>query len=497
MSTVYTFRWLLYCLLLILLLVDHLFPSAMLAANGVVGTGSPASCTEATFDTAFNAVEASGGGMLTFNCGPAAHTIIFTGQKFISANTVIDGAGLITLSGGNATSLFQVFVNQTLTLRNLTLTRAYGTSGAVENFGRLNLNSSQLTNNVATGSGGAISNYGEVNLTNVVMTNNTAAEGGGGLETTNGATVTISNSYFSGNKTTDTLAEGGAIRSAGALTITTSTFVQNNASRGGAIFVAGGSTNLRRSTLSGNWAAYGGGIRQVDGSLTLTEVTLAGNGYGSNGSKITTGGGAVSWDGGSASLIQVTINGNWASYGGGFDHANGNTTLINVTLSGNAAVGGGAFDQGGGSLALTNVTLSRNAAPFFAGGIANRNGVITLKNTLLADNLNPDTNNGSNCHKPLASNSFSLSDDFTCGFGSGRDNVNLSLGPLANNRGATQTHLLQQDSPALDKGTGSGCPQIDQRGVTRPQGQACDVGAVELAPTDLLKKVYLPLIQRQ
>jgi hypothetical protein len=229
----------------------------------------------------------------------------------------------------------------------------------------------------------------------------------------------------------------------------------------------------------------------------LTEVTLAGNGYGSNGTKITTGGGALSWDGGTATLTQVTISGNWASYGGGFDHLNGTTTLINVTLSGNTAVGGGAFDQGGGSIMLTNVTLTRNAAPFFAGGIANRSGVITLKNTLLADNLNPDTNNKTNCYKLIASNSFSLSDDGTCGFGSGRDNVNVSLGPLANNGGSTQTHLLQQNSPAIDNGTGSGCPQIDQRGVTRPQGQACDVGAVELTPTDLLKKVYLPLLQRQ
>lgn len=160
MSTVYTFRFLLYCLLLVLLIVGHLslFPSPMLAANGVVGTGSAASCTEATFDTAFNAVESSGGGTITFNCGSAAHTIVFTRPKAISANTVIDGAGLITLSGGNATSLFQVFANQTLTLRNLTLTRAYGTFGAVENFGRLNINSSQLTHNVATSSGGAISN---------------------------------------------------------------------------------------------------------------------------------------------------------------------------------------------------------------------------------------------------------------------------------------------------------------------------------------------------
>jgi hypothetical protein len=34
-------------------------------------------------------------------------------------------------------------------------------------------------------------------------------------------------------------------------------------------------------------------------------------------------------------------------------------------------------------------------------------------------------------------------------------------------------------SPAIDTGNATGCPPTDQRGVTRPQGLACDIGAVE------------------
>ncbi|HQV70440.1 MAG TPA: hypothetical protein PL141_11230, partial [Thermoflexales bacterium] len=68
-------------------------------AAGVVGNGSPASCTEAAFNAALN-----GGGNVTFNCGGAPKTIVLTSYKQIGANTVIDGAGLITLSGGNTTS---------------------------------------------------------------------------------------------------------------------------------------------------------------------------------------------------------------------------------------------------------------------------------------------------------------------------------------------------------------------------------------------------------
>jgi hypothetical protein len=55
-----------------------------------------------------------------------------------------------------------------------------------------------------------------------------------------------------------------------------------------------------------------------------------------------------------------------------------------------------------------------------------------------------------------------------------------NLGPLANNGGFTQTHALLAGSPAIDTGTNTGCPATDQRGVTRPQGAACDVGAYEV-----------------
>lgn len=518
------FRGPAYRLSFVLLIVGSLvfFPQPSLSANGVVGTGSAESCTEVAFDTVFNAVESSGGGTITFDCGTAPHTIILTAQKSISADTVIRGGDLITLSGGNATSLFQVFTGKTLTLSNIILTRGYGTFGAVENFGRLNITSSQLLSNTATSSGGAIVNYGEVSLINAMIANNTASQSGGGMYLDGGSTtvvnsqfsgntaaasgggitatsvasLTISGSHFSGNKTTASLAEGGGIRSAGTLVISDSTFLQNNASRGGALFVASGSAMLSRSEINNNWAAYGGGIRQAAGTLTLSDVRLAGNGYTSNSIAATTGGGAISWEGGTAMLTNVTINGNWASYGGGFDHGNATTTLTNVTISGNAAVGSGAFDQTGGSIALINVTIVGNTAPFFAGGITNHGGTLSLKNTLLAGNVNPNNQQSTNCNKTLATSSFSLSSDFTCGFGAGRDNVTLLLGALANSGGFTQTHLPQRGSPVIDAGTGIGCPQTDQRGVIRPQGQACDIGAVEVTATDLLVKVYLPLTQR-
>jgi hypothetical protein len=77
-----------------------------------------------------------------------------------------------------------------------------------------------------------------------------------------------------------------------------------------------------------------------------------------------------------------------------------------------------------------------------------------------------------------------------------RPNSAPKLDPLADNGGPTQTHGLQDDSPAIDVGDNNGCPATDQRGVSRPvdgdsDGTAtCDIGAFELDPYP--EKIYLP-----
>jgi len=166
---------------------------------------------------------------------------------------------------------------------------------------------------------------------------------------------------------------------------------------------------------------------------------------------------------GTATLTNVTISGNSASFSGSGIEQVGHITLINVTLSGNS---GGV----GESISFADPSIYNVAT--------------TMRNTLLAE-----AGGGGNCYsaEPFAiTGDHNLSDDNTCGFGDtghGADNVtNLLLGPLANNGGLTMTHLPQAGSAAIDAGNSNGAPSTDQRGVPRPRFAGVDVGAVEYQP---------------
>ena len=83
------------------LMAALLFARTSFAADAVVGTGTPASCTEAAFDAALLAASI-GGGTITFNCGPATATIPFTLVKIVNlGNVIIDGGNRIILNAGN------------------------------------------------------------------------------------------------------------------------------------------------------------------------------------------------------------------------------------------------------------------------------------------------------------------------------------------------------------------------------------------------------------
>jgi len=222
-----------------------LAPAAALAA-GVVGSGTTASCTEAALDAAL-----AGGGVVTFDCGAAPHTITVLAEKAIAADTEIDGGGLITLSGGGTTRILDVGDGIALTLRRITL------------------------------SGGSV----------------TTAPARGGALRCGGCDLAIYDSTFDGNHIDAHQTEGGAVwfgpatfgADSGSLLIARTTFSNNSAtsawSSGGALFVenTGATAYLVACTFAGNlaggaWSGNGGAIHALgDEDVVLVNCTLSGN----------------------------------------------------------------------------------------------------------------------------------------------------------------------------------------------------------------------------
>ena len=91
------------------------------------------------------------------------------------------------------------------------------------------------------------------------------------------------------------------------------------------------------------------------------------------------------------------------------------------------------------------------------------------------------TSNGHNLFDDAGTNCSPGSTDLT--------NKNPKLGPLQNNGGPTKTLALLTGSPAINRADDQDCSgqakNVDQRGVTRPQGPHCDIGAYEYQSADL------------
>ena len=247
-----------------------------------------------------------------------------------------------------------------------------------------------------------------------------------------------------------------------------------------------GNLTVRDLTLRGGVAPasapLGGGVFNFFGTLTLINSTLSGN------AAFDSGGGVFNTANALLTLINSTISGNSAPVGGGVAN-HGNATVTNSTLSGNSVGGSGGGVINGGNLTVTNSTLSGNSATA-GGGVANT-GAITLNRTLVSGNTAPTGSEIANFATiiPDNFNLFGFSGvagvsgfapgvtDVVPGAGVILDNI---LSPLANNGGPTLTHALVTGSPAVDASPANGdCQPTDQRGITRPQGAACDIGAFE------------------
>jgi hypothetical protein len=259
-----------------------------------------------------------------------------------------------------------------------------------------------------------------------------------------------------------------------------------------------GTLTLINSTISDNansgylYSLYGGGIDN-GGTLTLINSTVSGNR--TDGS----GGGIFNGFLGRLTLISSTVSGNLAEAGGGISNAGGTLKLINSTISDNMAQGSGGGivnDSTGAQTEMIFCTIYGNTSNVSGGGIwngiTNSASQLVLRNSLVAgdkapagpDILGSLTSQGYNLIQNTKDTTFAPNQEH------GTDLLQvapstLRVNPLLkDNNGPTQTHALLPGSVAIDRIPLSDCRikdiTTDQRGVRRPQGVACDIGAYEL-----------------
>lgn len=399
--------------------------------------------------------------------GPDGEDASANGDLDITSDVTITGAGSATtiVDGNGANRVFEIFV------------------------GPVSFSGLTIRNGSAAGFGGGIDNRSTstVTITNSVISNNQANGFGGGINNNGAGTVTISNSSVTGNTALGDNFGGGINNNFNGTLNVTNTVVSGNTAGG---FGGGGINNnfsgaatVTGSTISGNTAENGGGINNNSGgSFTLTDSTVSGN----TGTSTSPGGGGIlNNSSGPMTITGSTISGNTSvGPGGGIaNNSGGALTITNSTISNNTSTheagGGGVYRVSTGAVTLTNVTVIGNSAPSGGGGLRNNrlDSGITLLRSIVANSVS-----GGNCSGLINSLGNNLSSDATCNLVAAGDlpNTNPQVAPLASNGGPTQTHALLAGSAAINAG-GPGCPPpaTDQRGVTRPQGAACEIGSFE------------------
>lgn len=296
--------------------------------------------------------------------------------------------------------------------------------------------------------GGGVSNEGKTTFTETIITGNGTGSGGGGVSNASGATAAFVDSMVSGNVAA---ASGGGVRNG-----------------------LGATSSFTDTTITGNTAQVSGGGVSNDGVAGFTNSTISGN------ASVGEGGGVFNSAGAAATIFNSTVSGNRSNQSGGGVHG-GTTTLANATVTANVA-DSDANGMGDG------------------GGVAGTGTALTVKNSVIGGNTDsspPPAVVSPDCQATVTSQGYNLIGTnagctVTAGPGDKLGTVAApiapGLAPLADKGGPTLTHALLAASPAHNAGSpappggsGDACTATDQRGVPRPQGGRCDMGAYEAA----------------
>ena len=281
------------------------------------------------------------------------------------------------------------------------------------------------------------------------------------------------------------------------LTLTGCVIEENAAvAGGGGISAEGGQLTLINSIVANNTGSYGGGIAMETGlTLVVRNSAISGNSAGQGGGIF------LSIEGGAgAQITNSTVSDNHAQQGGGIyviDSGDLWLNVVNSTFSRNSSTGdGGGFYAYGGTTSLFNVTIAGNTANSdksgsgIGGGVYNHSGAaLNFTNSIIANNYHLTTTLFSvldDCAGVLNSQGYNIV-SHACTISGSYSTAQPLLGGLQNNGGPTQTNALLGGSPAIDAGDPGGCRDqfgalltTDQRGLPRPDGAACDIGAYEV-----------------
>ncbi|MBI5383215.1 MAG: hypothetical protein HZA90_00865 [Verrucomicrobia bacterium] len=454
------------------------------------------------------------------------HDVRLDGRGLFRVLHVVPGASLtlrhITVANGRSThgaGLYNDSGVVALVDCILTNNSAIGLPGATGTNGPQNLSGSRGGNGSpgTPGRGGGIFNTGFLRATNTAFFNNCAqgGDGGAGGRASDGMPLpdgfgrcTFGLPGGNGGYGADGSAgSGGAIYNSGDAVLVGADLRRNHAQGGAG--GAGGSSGCGGCGMRGaspgsaaiGGAAFGGAVCNW-GRLSLAASLLADNT--ATGGKGGDGGSSCGYDGPGAGASGGPANGAAVCNFG-------TNALMNTTLAHNHASGGGSGMDGGwgggsghgasgnvgeasgggvdnaGWLAITNCTIWRNASwqvatqgspgASYAASLRSRSGSVTeLLNTIVG---NPAST--SNCLGVILDRGHNLASDGSLALTSpdSMEYVDPLLGPLADNGGPTLTMAPAPESLAIDGGDPATCPSTDQRGVARPVGTACDIGAVE------------------
>lgn len=462
------------------------------------------------------------------------------GSTFFGGAIYVDVGSELTLnnvtlrdntSGGSGGAIFVKGINgpagndtrgSAIITNSRILSNVASKGGGIEVLGDLELTDSIVSGNTAADGGGVyyrhlggVGTIGEQRLviTDSTISANSASNRGGGIALIAAQAPRISNTPIGGNYAT----LGGGIYLTGLRTayFEDGTINYNTAERGAGVY-SNGNIEISRSTLSGNSAISGtdtntgvggaaaaaitghfslngnGNTNPLSGGITFRSSTITNNYAASSGGAGQVGIGAIS-------LYDSTVSGNRSRNRGGGLICNNITPrglsenllpstsrvrIFRSTLTGNSSpIGGAVFAQSVCIISARSSILAGNVAtsPFVGfNGLYSEIAVTSAIDQASFDSLGFNILGDSRVTNgeafatlaPFTATDVTLTSD-----GNLPTSIENVLLPLADNGGATFTHLLAENSPAIGAGECFAPQPLDQRGM--PRTDPCDSGSVE------------------